>query len=82
MSTGIALYMASVSLICCVHGIKQIFGDEMEAKEYVSCVNVMTHLLLAVSHGGPLSRSKCIPFSSFLSFDIYAGKYLIKTQEC
>lgn len=51
--------------------IKQIFGAEMEAKEHVSCVNVMTHNLVIAPHGGFLSRHKYTPFSCY-SFDIYA----------
>lgn len=54
----------------------------MEPKEHVSCVNVMTHLLVTASHGGSISRSKYTLCTLFFLFDVYARKYLNNHSEC
>ena len=56
--------------------IKQMIGDEIEPEENVSCVNVMTHILVTVSPGDSSSRTKNTPYSLFFSFDICTRKYL------
>lgn len=49
--------MVAVSFTCYIYSsIKQIFGDEIEPMEHVSCVNVMIYLLVRASHGGSLKK--------------------------